>query len=94
LSAAVALSRFESVPCHAEGRGFESHHPLYEEPLVAAGKIRRARGNEFIFSDAPWELEQLPAGGRAPSHRSCNRQTMLHRKSAAVGAQGMVRAGA
>jgi len=40
---------------------------LSEEPLVAGGKIRCARGNEFIFSDAPWELDHLPAGGRVPS---------------------------
>jgi hypothetical protein len=65
--------------CHAEGRGFESHHPLSEEPLVADDKIRCARCNEFIFSDALWDLDHLPAGDRVPSHRRCNRQTMLHR---------------
>jgi hypothetical protein len=49
-------------------------------PLVAAGKIRCARCNEFIFSDAPWDLDHLPGGGRVPSHRRCNRQTMLHNR--------------
>ena len=38
-------------------------HSLSEEPLVAAGKIRCARGNEFISSNAPWDLDHLPAGG-------------------------------
>jgi hypothetical protein len=35
---------------------------------------------EFIFSDAPWDLDHLPGGGQAPSHRRCNRQTMLHNR--------------
>jgi hypothetical protein len=49
---------------------------------VNAGKVRWPRCNEFIFSDAPWDLDHLPGGVRAPSHRRCNRQTMLHARQA------------
>ena len=30
------------VPCHAEGRGFESHHPLYGSPAQAGFSVGEA----------------------------------------------------
>jgi hypothetical protein len=32
--------RFAAVPYHAEGRGFESHHPLYRDYLHTGGIAR------------------------------------------------------
>jgi hypothetical protein len=32
LAARIAPGRLEDAPCHAEGRGFESHHPLHRKP--------------------------------------------------------------
>jgi len=42
--------------------------------------LPEADRNEFIFSAAPWTSITWQHGGRAPSHRRCNRQTMLHQR--------------
>ena len=82
LSVAVSYWHPAPLPCHAEGRGFESHHPLREEP--AANSAVLSPGGPQLKHAAPaesqvlvgndprrWRLDECrrsdqPARGRSP----------------------------
>ena len=50
---------------------------------VASATLHCGRCGLLIQAGQPWDLDHLPNGRRAPSHRRCNRQTMLHARQAA-----------
>ena len=51
-------------------------------PIVATGELVCPRCGEFIEKGQAWDLDHLPNGGSAPSHRSCNRATLTHARQA------------
>jgi hypothetical protein len=66
-------ARTFALTCHAEGRGFESHHPLFRNPLETAGFCRRgaSRGgrpgfaSQVLLTGEPFEedgITPLPCG--------------------------------
>jgi len=54
-----------------------SAHAIATSLVMKGSPVSLSR---LALSDAPWDLDHLPGGGRAPSHRRCNRQTMLHQR--------------
>jgi len=51
--------------------------------IVALGRVTCPRCGKRIEAGSEWDLDHLPGGVRAPSHRRCNRATLLHPRQAA-----------
>ena len=68
-SPTVASCQVAPCPCHAEGRGFEPHHPLLRNPLETAGFAFRVERNGPSTEPAGQHLGQQSARPGTPDPR-------------------------